>query len=251
MGLLEQLRQKTIQAQSAEKKEHKRCADLQKYYDKEVNPKVELVYDFLKELEQHLNYLQPDIAVDYQVPAVGRMTNLVQSDYQMNKGRREVLSRVAFQFTCQSKNHLNITLEDNPKINQLIEKLDRYGLRYDCHKTRNEQHQVSSADILIYARVTVCLVFVGVVETGGIELNISNYQELGTIKSYLTPAQIDNAFLDELGKFIMRKDNLFLKHELTNDQKEFFKELVRKEKIQRREELSVATILEKNSQENK
>ena len=249
MALLDELRQASEIARNREQLEKERTQRLQEIYDKEVNPKIEMIYNYLKELEEHLNYLKPDIRADYKISGYGVLENLKQTAYHMEKGRKEKLKKVQFSFRCESEEELTFTVEGKKQLHAIMEEMDRAGIRYGCKRERGGNNEVVGADISVESIVPVSFEFKGEYETSGIVMTIRNYDDLICQKSYLNPQQIDDNFLGELGKYIVREENSFLKIDLPDVQKEYFQELVREARIERQKELFLAELREKDEME--
>lgn len=251
MALLDELRQASEVARNQEQLEKERACHLQEIYDKEVNPKIEMIYNYLKELEGHLNYLKPDIKVDYDISGYGVLEGLRQGSYHMEKGRKEVLKKVQFSFKCESEGELTFSVEGKKKLHTLMEEMDRAGIRYSCKRERGGNNEVIGADIAVESVVPVSIEFKGERETSGIVMTLRNFDDLLWQKSYLNPLQIDDNFLDELGKFIIRKENSFMKMELPSAEKKFFQELVRNARMERQKEMFLAEERDREEEEIK
>jgi len=249
MALLDELRQASKAARNKEQLEKESAHRLREIYDKEVNPRIERIYNYLKELEEHLNYLKPDIRVDCNISGYGTLTDLRQTGYHMEKGRKEVLKKVQFSFRCESEGELTFSVEGKKKLHALMEEMDRAGIRYGCKRERGGNNEVIGADITVEPVVPVSFEFKGEFETSGIIMTIRNYEDLLWQKSYLNPQQVDDTFLDELGNYIVRKENGFLKMDLPNVEKAYFQRLVRDARMERQNELFLAEEREKDEQE--
>lgn len=249
MALLDELRQASEVAREKEQLEKESAHRLREIYDKEVNPRIERIYNYLKELELHLNYLKPDIRVDYNISGYGTLADLRQTGYHMEKGRKEVLKKVQFSFRCESGEELTFSVEGKKKLHAIMEEMDRAGIRYGCKRDRGGNNEVIGADITVEAVVPVSFEFKGELETSAIVMTIRNYEDLLWQQSYLNPQQVDDTFLDELGKYIVRKENDFLKIDLPNVEKAYFQRLVREARIERQKELFLADEREKDELE--
>lgn len=236
MGLLDQLREESSSAKSTEQKEKQRQEELQKSYDSNVTPKLEQIWAFLKELEQHLNYLKPEVYADYEVAGFGTFKNLNQAYYKMEKGRKNILKRIPFRYSCDSNDTLQLSIEGNRKLAAIIEELDRIGLKYQCKKQRDADNEVFAGEIEVQASVPVSITFEGIVETASIQIIVKNYDSLTTSKTFLNPEHIDDEFLDQLGRYILRKENNFMKKELSEEEKQQFRKMVKDAEQQREQE---------------
>jgi hypothetical protein len=249
MGLLDELRQEAASAKSREQEQRERMQRLREIYATEVNPRIEELYRYLKELEEHLNYLKPDVWVDYELPGFGVVSDLRQGNYSMEKGRKEQVHRVPFSFSCSSEGELKYKVEGEKRVRTVMEELTAAGMRYTTKKIRGDNNDVIGADFIVECSVPVKIMFEGVLETSGITMTIKNYDDLYTHTSYLKPFQVNEEFLDELGKFILRKPNRFLKLDLDEDNLDQIRGMVRTAEQQRQHELELAEMRERQELE--
>jgi len=156
----------------------------------------------------------------------------------MDKGRKTVLTRIPFRYSCESNETLKLSVEGNRKLAIIIEELDRIGLKYQCKKQRDANNEVFGGEIELKAAIPVSITFEGILETSSIQLTLKNYDSLACSHTFINPEQIDEEFLDQLGLFILRKENNFMKKELTEEEKEIFRNMVSKAEQERADELS-------------
>jgi hypothetical protein len=182
--------------------------------------------------------------VDYEIPGLGILVGMTQSNYEMDKGRSQVLTRIPFRFECKSEDSLRGKVDGASKTSAVIEELNRAGVKYESKLKRDNDNEVYGSTIEVQGYVRVTITFVGVKETGAIELYIKNYDNLTQVHSLLNPDQINDAFLEELGKFILRQPNQFMKHELSAEQKAQLAEMVKKANDEREKELREAEARE-------
>ena len=244
MGLLDELRQESESAKNREATEKERARKLKEAYDTEVNPKIEKAYQYLKELEEHLNYLKPDISVDYEFPGFGVLEALKQGEYGMVKGRQEILKQVPFKFLCKSKDNLTFKVEGKKQLHNIMQELDRAGIRFSAKKARGSNNDVIGAEMNVEPVIPVSILFEGVLETSGINLTITNYDHFFSATTFLNPEQVTDEFLDELGKYILRKPNTFLKSTLADEKKIEIQNMVREAEARRLREFREAELRE-------
>lgn len=127
----------------------------------------------------------------------------------------------------------------------IMQELDRAGIRFTCKKSRGVNHEVTGADIEIEPVIPVSVLFEGMLETSAINLIITNYDNLFSSTKVLDPEQITDEFLDELGKYILRKRNIFLKSTLDDEKKAEIQNMVREAEARRLKELRDAELRER------
>lgn len=236
MGVRDKIRQMADDARIAEDAAKDRREELRQKYETEVSPALEKIFAFFVEMEEHLNYLQPDIRPVYEVPGFGEFRKLRQGNYQIDKGRKTVLDRVPFHFTCESHEILKKDFDDDKKMASAIDRLERAGLRFDNRKRLEGDSQGYGGHVTVQGLIPISIVFKGLVNSARIQLTIRNYYNLDSVKSELEPQQVDDAFLEDLASFILREKNKLLTVELSDEEKAHFKSLVQQEREKNRRE---------------
>jgi hypothetical protein len=247
MSTLDHIRQLAQEARTAEEDKVKRHAELLARFSANVQPSLEKVFSFLVEMEEHLNYLKPEILVDYSVPGFGELKGLRQGDYRMPKGRKDLLERVVFSFSCSSEGEVIRKTDDNRRLSSVVERLDEYGLSYDVRKVIDENKRPQGGKIILQRTVPVTISFSGSLNDTTIELGIKNYFGFKNLKSTLQPDEISDQFIDELGKFILREENSLMTVRLTKEQRQHVSRLVEEdkaEKARRLKEIEAAAAAE-------
>jgi len=80
MGILDDLKNQSEVQKAAEEREKQRQADLLKYYQENIHPKMLQLYTYLNEFNEHLNYIKKITKVSYPIPPDGSLRELDQSD---------------------------------------------------------------------------------------------------------------------------------------------------------------------------
>ncbi len=234
MSVRDKIRQMADEARIAEEEAKASRETLRQKYEEEVSPALERLFAFFVEMEENLNYLQPDIRPVYEIPGFGELRRLVQGNYQIDKGRKKILSRVPFHFSCDSPEVLRKEFDDNRKMASAVDRLDRAGLTFDSRKRLEGDNQGYGGHVTVNGHIPVSIVFRGLEETATIQLSIRNYYNLDSVKSELEPAQINDGFLEELASFILREQNNLMTVELSAEEKAHFSSLVDQEREKER-----------------
>ena len=118
--------------------------------------------------------------------------------------------------------------------------LKEYNLRYQCRRYKNDSHQVVGADFVVQTDISIRLQFQADIESKCIRLTIVNLPKLGSRRFQLRPEQLDEAFFDDLGHFILREKDDFLTLDISESEKARIREQVQKEMQERHAELKQA-----------
>jgi len=94
------------------------------------------------------------------------------------------------------------------------------------------RHHTSAADsfatFIIEKKIPVKIHFQVDYDNAQITLEIFNHQNFGHIKRSYQPDEINEAYLDQLAKFLLRKDNDFIEIEMSEQEREALRENLRK-----------------------
>jgi hypothetical protein len=234
MGVLDKIRQMAETAKSAEEAQAQQETALRARYEQKVLPAMEKIFSFCVEIEQHLNYIKPDIRASYDIPGFGLLNNVQQGNYQISKGRKQFLEKIPFHFSCTSPQTITRGIQDNRELSAALERLDRAGLKYECKKSLGRDNQPRGGVIDLIGYVPISIVFKGQMDSADIHCTIKNYFVIDQIRSVFQPEAINDAFFEEFGNFILREKNNFLTVELSEQQRAHFSDLVKQEKEQER-----------------
>jgi hypothetical protein len=86
--------------------------------------------------------------------------------------------------------------------------------------------------------VPVTFSFVANIELGCIDLSIRNFDHLGLRQIQIKPGDVTEAFMDNIGRYLMRQREDFYKLDISDDERERIRLRVREEQAQRDRELN-------------
>ncbi|KPK40073.1 MAG: hypothetical protein AMJ69_03615 [Gammaproteobacteria bacterium SG8_47] len=232
MGLLDELKQQAEAKKQQEAVERAEQERLIEHAHTEVKPRLARVYTYLSELAEHLNYVQPEIFVSYDIKNGVVLENLRQRDYKVRADSREQLTEFSLTFHCVDEGKLEFEVESKPQIDRRIEFLQDNKLSFTRKEIRDDRLNVSHALFRLEREVPIVFHFKLAADLLGILMTIRNFETLG-LKTYaLDPARIDDSFLEELGRYILRKDTKFLQLDMSESDRARLRALVAAEKQQ-------------------
>ena len=248
MGILDNLRQKAEDLKSKEQQEQERLAQLQAHFRDQLQPKMIEIYKYLNEFAEHLNYIKPDIQIEYHLNAEGLKAVLKQENYKIQEDSVNETRLVNFRFDCSNPKDLAFVAGDKLSIDKNIEYLQRYNLQYQCKRNKDEKFDVTSAQFTVKCAVPIVFMFKGNVENASIDLICSNFDGLGTLRHAFKAHHFDEAFFDNLGRFILRENPEFLKLNISEDAIEQIRSQIAAEHRQRQEELKQADMIRREEE---
>lgn len=220
MGLLDDLRQQADSIRDSEEKLKAQQEQLEAWSRVEVIPKLTQIYSYLNELISHLGVIQPVIAVAYPLKGYGTLEKLAQGDYKLTADSRDDMSRVTLVFTCEGKGDVSFNVEGKPQVERLREHLVGCNMPFTSREYRDDRHNLISALFNVEAKVPVLFNFKLAEDKTTINLSIRNFEGLGTRTYRLQPEQIDAQLLDQMGHYLLRTDNHFVRLDITEEERE-------------------------------
>jgi hypothetical protein len=240
MGVLDELKQKSAEQQARETARREEQTRRETFYRDELKPRLEQLFGFLHEFGEQLNYVRPDVRASYRLPEDFRLDALSQGDYNLNCDSRDNMTEIAFRLFCKDEGKLLIELTEKDRFNSMKEFLHRNRLTYRTHEFKDERHNVIGGQITLERKVPVIFKFDADIENSCIVLWIRNFASLGLQKFILFPNQINDEFLDGLGRFIMRETDSFVRLELPEEQRLRIQANIERERQAKEEEIRKA-----------
>lgn len=233
MGLLDELKQQSEAKKQQEAQAREEQERLRDHARNQVQPRLNRIYSYLNELAEHLNYVQPEIFVAYEISNGVTLENLRQRDYKVLADSRDQLTECSLAFHCLGDGKLEFQVESKPQIDRRIEFMQENKLTFSRKEIRDDRLNVSHAQFRLDREVPILFHFKLASDLLSIVLTIRNFETLG-LKTYtLDPERIDDAFLEELGRYILRKDTKFLQLDMSESDRARLRAMVAAEKKQR------------------
>ena len=220
MGLLDDLRQQADSIRDGEEKLKAQQEQLEAWSRAEVIPRLTQIYSYLNELISHLNVVKPETAVAYPLKGYGTLEKLTQGNYKLTTDSRDDTGRVTLAFTCVGNGDVSFNVEGKPQVERLREYLSACNMQFTSREYRDDRHNLISALFNVEAKVPVLFNFKLAEDKTTINLSIRNFEGLGTRIYRLQPEQIDTQLLDQMGRYLLRSDNHFVRLDITEEERE-------------------------------
>jgi len=249
MGILDDLKNQSEVKKAGEAAEAQRQADLLKFYQENIHPKMLQLYTFLNELIEHLNYIKTKTKAAYPVQPDGRMQTFKQSDYKVTIDSANEVKEINLRFYCKLDEPLIFELENSERIQRYTDVLHSYRIDFDRTDNKDSNYELISAKFKVNGPVPVNVILQGDIETSSIYLLLSNFEKPGASKHTYKERHITEDFIDGLGKFILRQNPMFLKLDIEDEHKEKIRQNIQADLKQRQQETDEAERLLKLEEE--
>jgi hypothetical protein len=233
MGILDELRDESKRKKFIEESEHISAEKLAENYQKNVLPKMQMVFDFFKEIVDHLQYLKNPIRVyDYsnKYPGLGELKQYnykLSSDKYGGMSHYNELRDVKIRFYCIGEDALEFDVKTQTEIDQHIKFLTAKKVPFEWSRHHNNVKN-SFATFVVEKKIPVKISFHADYNQSVINLEITNHLNFGHIQRSYKPEELNSDVLDQLAKFLLRKDSTFIEEEMSAEQKQILRDNLRK-----------------------
>ena len=238
MSYLEQLKKESQERHKQEKAKLQQAQSQKiqrkKYFETKVKPGLKELQRALRELTEHLNYLKPDTRATYQIEGYGEIDDFKQQDYRVavlddisgtstSKAKSGDLNDTRGNFIlrcfCETEYKYRLIKDTQAAANLQRKFFTHNDIVFDYNEEGDEEQGFKRAIFLFQPKIHVLLQFVGNFETSSIDLTTTNFDELGSQRVYtIQPDEINQSFLDELAKYILREPNKLVLRETKSSQ---------------------------------
>lgn len=225
MGILDQLRDEANLKQESEFAEIDEQQKLENEYQAHILPKMQKTFTFLKEIIEHLGYLDKAIEIEdysHDYPQIG---HLVQKEYSINTdgyggfSSFDRIMQINVNFFCVGRGSFTYELEGKTRIEREVGFLHSKNVPFDWNQFVNS-NGVEAARFTITRKIPVRFKFEVDFENSKIRLLINNHENFSVYKKTFEPSEVDEELLDEVIRFMLRKDSDFIRLDINNQDKE-------------------------------
>ncbi|WP_036248454.1 hypothetical protein [Methylobacter sp. BBA5.1] len=222
MGVLEQLRGQVHGKQDDELDQQHIEQELAARYKDAILPKMQSIFVFMKEMVEHLTYLEQSIFIDDYSSKYPQLGRLIQTDYKINTdgiigyvdpGK---LMQINVSFFCLSEGAFSYNLQGKSLIEQEVAFLSAHKVPFEW-KYFQGVGAVQNASFIVTRKIPVRFKFEVDYVASNIKILINNHENFGVYKKSFAPEQIDDDLLDEVARFMLRQDSDFIRLEISSE----------------------------------
>lgn len=237
MSILDELKKQADAIKADQSAAEQAQAEREAFYRSDILPKLEYIYSWLFELTEHLNLIKPDIKALYSLEQVGELPVLKQASYRIAVDSRRDMKKLVLGFECATEGKLTQVIEGKRNIEQYVEYLRGTKIQFNRRDQVANAAELKGAEFEIELRVPVTFSFIANIEAGFIDMRIRNFDHLGLRQIPVKPGDITEAFMDNIGRYLMREREDFYKLDISDDERERIRLRLREELAQRDREL--------------
>lgn len=243
MGILDDLKNQSDIQKADEASEAQRQAELLKFYQENLHPKMLQLYTYLNELTEHLNYVKTGTTASYPIQPDGSMQEFQHANYKVTIDSAKEVKEINLRFDCLLEEPLIFELENSERILRYTDVLHSYRIEFDRTDNKDSDYQLISAKFKVIGPISVNIVLQGDIDASSIHLLLNNFEKPGTSKHTYKERHITEEFIDDFGKFILRENPMFLKLDIEDEHKEQIRQNIQADLKRRQQEMEEADRL--------
>ncbi|MFT5172456.1 MAG: hypothetical protein ACI8W7_000620 [Gammaproteobacteria bacterium] len=212
MGLLDELKQ---EAQAIEAEKARETTSREKALAgarEQIEPCMRRAYKYFSELKQHLQVVDREIDASYEIRGAGKIDGLKQGQYGVSTENPDQLDKFTFRCVCAKSGALQVNQDDVAAVTKYRDYLRDNGLQA---KMRDSTKVSGGVVFMVQPAVPVVVEFSANYERVIIALRVRNLTSIGVARHLFRPEQVDEKFLDEVAKTILRQPSKLA--EITGD----------------------------------
>ncbi len=240
MGLLDDLKSQADTQREGEQADEARLAERERVYREDIQPRMVTAYQFFIKMVEQLNYLKMETRVDYPLLPEGKMCTLLQDDYKVVIDSSKNLKQIDLNFQCSLDKPLDFEIIGKDAVLSHCDRLDRYYFKYERKIKKDGRLEIESARFRIEGPLPMKVALRVDVDKGVIMLVLRNFTDPGVSQYVLKPEQLDEAFQERLGKFVLRQETSLFEHAISDDAREMLRKKIQAEQVLREQELKEA-----------
>lgn len=164
---------------------------------------IQQIHTYLHELIEQLNIVNPEIVCDFSIGEFGELNNLRQGDYKLLYESSHNKERVNLSFTLNNEEVIEKEFEETSATRQHLDKFKNQGLLANFVARQPPK-------INIQGYVPVRLEFSSDFDDACIHVVLHNYIKFEDCIYKLNLQDITDENLNELGAFVLRRQNSFM-----------------------------------------
>ncbi|MDD5033651.1 MAG: hypothetical protein PHE55_02750 [Methylococcaceae bacterium] len=219
MGLLEELKREAENARLAKEREEARQVELERIYHEEIRPRMLEIHRYLLEMIDHLNQVTWSVMASYDFPGIGKVENLLQGGYRISIDSLQNPKKIVLRFECVAPEERKYVIDSRSQADDASQFLAAQRVPFTEWPIRDGLHQIIGLAIQAKLRVWVNLIFEVEMDKSSIRVSSHNFTGITEI-SFLTDYQnIDKLWLDQLGHYILRKNECFGQLDISEEER--------------------------------
>ncbi|MBI1423037.1 MAG: hypothetical protein GC149_06190 [Gammaproteobacteria bacterium] len=235
MGLLDDLKQQAQKQQGATGGETQ-PGGTEEFYRDHVKSRMVATFNFFNDLINQLNSMNLETRADYPFRPDGKSVTLLQQGYKVFSDEIPNPRQITLACFGGLVNPVVYEVQGRSAVLAQSELLDRYNFKYEKREQKDARQMVTGAKFRLVGPLQLKISLQYDESRQVIKLLVSNFSGAGTSQYHLRPEQLDEAFRDLLGRYLLRKvDSLFREEISEEDRKKIRDRMIVEARIREQE----------------
>ena len=258
MGILDDLREEVSQKQVQLQDEERLNAHYKNNYETVIRPKMQQLFLYLKELVEYLNVIEtPEKIIDYSA-RYPQLDDLYQQNFRLSSDKHggyanfDTLTDIYLRYVYLGRKKIHFRYEIEHKVDADKEKDFLFNHNIPFEIERKPKSNTTNVVFRITKKIPVVFKFSVDHKNSHIILKMKNHENFEFRTQIIDPNKINEPYLDELARYILKKDDDFFRMDIDDISKEMIRINMDIEKQKQDDKLKDAIILkEQHEQEQK
>lgn len=216
MGILDELKEEAEQARLNKSAEERRREESARIYREEMIPRMLDLHDFLHKLVSLLEESGRAVTADYEIPGIGKVEGMVQSDYSVSIDSGVTPQKIVLRFECNAPMERRYSVAPKRLADEASQFLRDQKILFTEWPQRDGVGQIMGAMFQARMKVRASIFFEADKENSCLYVITHNFENISTKHNRLGYQQINESWKDQLGRFLLRKSQHLLLPSMTD-----------------------------------
>jgi hypothetical protein len=239
VGILDDLKQEADRLREQQDTEEQRRQRKEALYRERFRPVLLRVFRYLNEMVEQLKVVNLVTNATYDLPGFGVVSELQHTGYRVLIDSKTNPQKVFLQFDCISPKERRYIVTPMKKADEAREFIINHRVPLVEWPVRDKDNKIVGAAFQAKLQVRVRILVEADVENARIIVSSADFEGVGVKRVSFGVATIDDAWLDDLGHYILRKKETIGRVDLPEEALRRLRAQVAEEEASRHEELAV------------
>lgn len=181
----------------------------EKVYLEHINPRFKQAFSYFNTLISDLNFLDERINCRFSLPGTAKVAEFLQGDYRIAADNSDRLTEITITFNYRRDSEFKFPVEDKSQAEQTRDYLHRHKVRFR-HQLRHVAGEQPGVLFILTGQIPGHIRLYVDPNSVDIILETLNLPELGIMRASLRAHEINEDFLEALGRLLLHQDNQLL-----------------------------------------
>ena len=179
-------------------------SQLEKTYILHINPRMKSFYSYFNKLIENLNFIDEHISCSYSVPGAGKVEDFFHGKYQITADNSDHMREIRVNYHCNRSKPFDFIIASSNEANQVREDLHRLNISFE-YKPNYSRHGNTGTLFTLKGEIPVQIRLYLEPDSINITLETINLPGLGVFSKSLRPDELNEDFMEDLGRFMLRQ----------------------------------------------